>query len=139
MQPMKVSRVTSAVAALAAAGAVGAGILIWHEAAGWKTVTYKGTQVDIPSTWQRVDMSGCEFKSVRWAHPSSPPCAFQGGVEFYGSATFDPFNGPGVRRNPEDDDKRWGGYVLAGRFAIYASDDNRDLVQKMLGSVRASE
>jgi hypothetical protein len=137
MRSVKASRVTWTVAALAAAGAAWSGVLTWHESAAWKTVAYQETQLDIPSAWQRVDMSRCEFEWVRWAPPDSPPCKFQGGVEFYGSATFDPFDRPGVRRtrNPDHGDKRWGGYVTTGRFAVYASDDDHDVVQKVLDSV----
>src|SRR5215217_9620221 len=70
---------------------------------GWKTVEYRGVEVDVPATWERVDMSDCEFQFERWAPPESAPCHFEEGMGFYSSATFDPMHGPGVRHTTGDD------------------------------------
>jgi hypothetical protein len=107
---------------------------------GWKTIEHRGVQIDIPSAWERLDMSDCEFQFEQWAPPDSSPCDSEGGVAFYGSATFDPAHGPGVRRTTTNgtDAATWGGYVYAGDFAVYASDTDRDLVQGVLDSVRVT-
>ncbi len=83
-------------------------------------------------------MSECEFEFESWARPDSPPCDFEGGAAFYGSATFDPAHGPGVRRTTENGTATWDGYVYAGDFAVYASDSDRDLVREVLDSARAT-
>ena len=101
---------------------------------GWQTVEYRDIQVDVPSAWERLDMSGCEFQFVQWAPPDSGPCGLQGGAAFYGSATFDPKHGPGVQR----EDTTWDGYVYAGDYTVYASAADRAVVQKVLDSVRVN-
>lgn len=103
---------------------------------GWKTVEHDGVRVDIPSAWERVDMGDCEFQFERWARPDSPPCDFEDGVAFYGSATFDPAHGPGVRRTTENGTPTWGGYAYAGDFAVYASYGDRAIVRDVLRSAR---
>ncbi|MEU4217360.1 hypothetical protein [Actinoplanes sp. NPDC026623] len=139
--------------ALAAAGVVLlAVVLIWFRAPGeprpaavvssaapsarpgWQTIEYRGVQVDIPSAWERVDPSDCEFK--QWALPGSSPCGRTEGVAFYGSALFDPAHGPGVRRDA--DGAGWGGYVYAGDYAVSASDTDREVVQRLLDSARVT-
>jgi hypothetical protein len=106
---------------------------------GWKTIQYEGVRVDIPTTWERLDMGGCEFSFEQWAPPDAPTCGQGGGVAFYASATFDPAHGPGLRRAGTNgtDASDWAGYVYAGDFAVYASDDDRDLVHALLDSARA--
>ena len=141
-------------ALFAASAALSAVVLIWFQATsgprsevvgdsqsqeGWKTIDYEGVQIDIPSAWERLDMSDCEFQFERWARPDSPLCDFEGGAAFYGSATFDPAHGPSVRRTTENGIATWGGYVYAGDFAVYASDGDRDQVQEVLDSVRVTE
>lgn len=103
---------------------------------GWKTVEYDGVRVDIPSAWERVDMGDCEFQFERWARPDSPPCDFEEGVAFYGSATFDPAHGPGVRRTTENGTPTWAGYTYAGDFAVYASYSDRAILRGVLASAR---
>jgi hypothetical protein len=100
---------------------------------GWKTIEYHGVRVDIPGSWEPTDTDDCEFKFEHWTPPSSPECTFDGGVAFYASATFDPAHGPGVRRT-ETGSPTWGGYAYAGEFAVYASDKDRALVQRVLSS-----
>ncbi len=97
---------------------------------GWKTIQYQGVQVDIPASWEPTDMDDCEFQFEHWALPDSPACGLDGGVAFYGSDTFDPAHGPGVRRTDGTDSPTWGGYAYAGDFAVYASDDDRDMGSK---------
>lgn len=107
----------------------------------WKTIEYRGVQIDIPSAWARPGMRDCEFEPERWAPAESSSCRFERGVAFYGSATFCPADGPGIRRAAANGPNAgtWSGYVYAGDFAIYARDKDRDLVQKVLGSARESK
>jgi len=79
-------------------------------------------------------MSECEFHFEQWGPPDSGPCGLNGGVAFYGSATFDPKHGPEVQR----EGTTWDGYVHAGHYVVYASDADRDIVQKVLDSVRVN-
>jgi len=105
---------------------------------GWKTIEYAGVRIDIPVAWKRLDRSGCESAAEHWGPPPSDPCAFERGVGFYVSASFDPAYGPGVRRSTEDGTSAWGGYVLAGDLAVYASSEERGVVKRVLDSARAS-
>ena len=41
---------------------------------GWKTIEYRGVQVDIPTGWTRSDVENCEFPFERWTPPSQPAC-----------------------------------------------------------------
>ena len=81
-------------------------------------------------------MSSCEFQFERWALPDSAGCDFEGGLGFYGSSNFDSTFGPGVRGTTENGIRTWGGYAYVGDIAVYASDDNRDVVKGVLDSVR---
>jgi hypothetical protein len=125
------------VAALASCGGSGSDVAIDSTADGWKTIESQGLQVDIPAGWTRAAMQSCEFQFERWAPPDLPACSPDGGVAFYPSATFDPKHAPGIRH---DDSARdvpdWAGYVYAGDFAVYAADDDRGLVQRVLRSAR---
>ena len=105
---------------------------------GWKTIEHEGVRIDIPSAWDRLDMSSCEFQFERWAQPDSSACDFEGGVAFYASATFDPAHRPGVRRTAENGNATWGGYVYVGDFAVYTSDGDREVVREILDSARAT-
>jgi hypothetical protein len=105
---------------------------------GWQTIEYEGVRIDIPSLWDRVDTSSCEFQFERWAQPDLPACGVEGGVAFYASATFDPAHRPGVRRTTEDGAATWGGYVYAGDFAVYISDGDREVVREVLDSARVT-
>ena len=106
---------------------------------GWKTIEYRGVQVEIPSGWTRSDGENCEFPFERWTPPTQPACSPDGGVAFYVSATFDPLYRPGVRHDDTGKDvPAWAGYVYAGDYAVYAADDDRDLVQQLLSSADAT-
>ncbi|MFL6021905.1 MAG: hypothetical protein ACJ72O_01060 [Marmoricola sp.] len=106
---------------------------------GWKTIEYQDVRVDIPADWERRDLSDCEFQYERWAGPRAKPCEFTEGLSFYGSALFDPFQGPGVSRTIENGQPVFAGYVYAGPFAVYASGSDRAEVQRMLDSARPSK
>ncbi|MCW2868476.1 MAG: hypothetical protein JWR20_2664, partial [Marmoricola sp.] len=84
--------------------------------AGWQVVEYRGTRVDVPGTWLRLDRSGCEFEHERWAPQGSHRCAEGVGVSFYAAATFDPARGPGARPDdgPGARGGAWAGYEIAG-------------------------
>jgi hypothetical protein len=103
---------------------------------GWQTIAFQDVRVDVPSSWERVDTSDCEFQWERWGPRNTPACTFTAGVAFYGSATFDPATGPGVGRSVENGKPTWAGYSYAGDFAVYAIDQDRDIVQKVLDSAR---
>jgi hypothetical protein len=101
---------------------------------GWKTIDYRGVRVDIPSTWDRTEMSGCEFGFEHWAPPDAADCGRDGGVAFYAAATFDPSHSPGIRRSEDSRGVTWGGYAYAGEFAVYVSDADREVVKRVLDS-----
>ena len=123
--------VAVALAALWYVGRGGAHVVA--ETSGWKTIEYEQVRVEIPASWERLDQGGCEFEFEVWASPGTDPCSWSGGVAFYGSATFDPAHGPGIRR---DDDTSWAGYAYAGEFAVYVGDDDRAVVRRILASAR---
>lgn len=100
----------------------------------WKTIEYRGVRVDIPASWEPRDMDDCEFRFEVWAPPEVDGCAWAGGMAFYGAATFDPPRGPGVERVESHDEPEWGGYTLAGDFAVYAAADDRTVVERVLQS-----
>ena len=102
----------------------------------WKTIEYEGVRVDVPAAWQRFDMDDCEFRFERWGLPSSANCSGGSAVAFYGSATFDPAHGPGVRRAKGPGEPPWGGYAYAGDFAVYVTGLDRGTVQRVLKSAR---
>jgi len=114
----------------------GAQVVAQSPQPGWKTIQYRGVRVDIPSAWERTDMSDCEFEFELWAPPGAASCAMHGGLTFYASATFDPAHGPGVIRTEEPQRVRWGGYAETGQLAVYVSDRDRALVRRVLNSTR---
>jgi hypothetical protein len=156
MTLMSASRSARLFAAAAACAALFAVVFIWMKPTSdsprsevvadspareeWKTIEYRGVQIDVPSAWERLDMSDCELQYERWAPPHSPPCRYEGGAAFYGSATFDPAHGPGIRRTATKgtDAPTWSGYVYAGDYVVYASDNDRDLVQRLLDSAQVT-
>ena len=127
-------------------GVVVALVVLWYagrggadvvaEGSGSKTIEYDGVRVEIPGSWERLDQGGCEFEFEVWAPRGTPPCSWSRGVAFYGSATFDPSNGPGVHRDDELREARWSGYTYAGDYAVYVGDDDRAVVRRILASAR---
>ncbi len=106
---------------------------------GWTTIEHDGVRVDVPASWEHADMDDCEFGFEHWGPAGGPACGQGGGVSFYGSATFDPAHGPGVRRAGRadgPDSPTWAGYAYAGDYAVYASDDTRSVVRRVLRSAR---
>jgi hypothetical protein len=112
----------------------GAEIVGDSSSAGWMTIRFQGVRVDIPASWERLDRDDCEFEFEVWAPPESRSCTWAGGVAFYGSATFDPAHKPGVRRTETRAQPEWGGYTYARDLAVYASDDDRETVLRVLQS-----
>jgi hypothetical protein len=104
----------------------------------WKAITYEGVRIDIPAGWERLDLSACEFESERWGPSGAGGCDYHGGVTFYRSSLFDPVYGPGVRRGGSNREPLWAGYAYAGEFAVYCSDDDRDVVAEVLRSAEQS-
>jgi hypothetical protein len=105
-----------------------------HATSARKTVEYRGVQVDIPASWEPLNMDDCEFQYEAWAPPVVDGCDWAGGMAFYGSATFDPADGPGIKRVVSRDEPEWGGYTYAGDLAIYASTDDREVAERVLQS-----
>jgi hypothetical protein len=101
---------------------------------GWMTIRFEGVRVDIPASWERLDTDDCEFEFEVWAPPHADVCTWSGGVAFYRSATYDPAHKAGVRRTESRGEPEWGGYTYAGDFAVYASDDDRETVSRVLRS-----
>ena len=66
---------------------------------GWKTIEYRGVEVEVPASWTEADMKDCQFKFGRWTPPDLAACGPDGGLAFYVSATFDPPHGPGIRHD----------------------------------------
>lgn len=114
----------------------GAEVVAGSSQSGWKTIRYEGVRVTIPASWERSDRDGCEFQFELWAPPGSADCQMAGGVAFYASATFDPARGPGVGRVKARGEPEWGGYASAGEYAVYAADDDREIVLRVLQSTR---
>jgi hypothetical protein len=108
--------------------------VVGESRAGWTTIQYQDVRVDIPASWERSDRDDCEFQFELWAPPDGNACDWESGVAFYASATFDPGDKPGVRRSTSRGDPEWGGYTYVGDFAVYASDDDRATVQRVLRS-----
>jgi hypothetical protein len=104
--------------------------------AGWMTIRFEGVRVDIPESWERSDRDDCEFEFEVWAPADSGGCQWAGGVAFYRSATFDPAHEPGVRPTQSRGEPTWGGYTYGGDLAVYASDEDRETVARVLRSVR---
>ena len=89
---------------LAAAIVVAVGLLFWlwaglqgqariveqNAEASHKTIEYHGVEVEIPSEWERADLSDCEFQFEHWGPPGDSDCQGTHGVSFYGSDRFDP-------------------------------------------------
>jgi hypothetical protein len=100
---------------------------------GRLTIEHRGVQVDVPTGWERADMSGCEFQFAQWMPAGSDPCRLTTGLAFYGAATFDPFQGPEVQKTRA---AGWSGYVYSGSFAVYVTGTDRETVQEVLDSVR---
>ena len=106
---------------------------------GWQTIQYQRVRVAIPEGWRRSRMGGCEFQYEHWAPPQSDPCASGVGISFYASATFDPAQGPGVRRTGSrgtETSPAWAGYVTVAEVSVYVSADDREVVAAALRSAR---
>lgn len=98
---------------------------------GWATAEHGGVTVDLPPGWAELDQSGCRWPWPRFGPRSSNPCDPRAdGFTFYNSATFDPFEGPGLRRSHGG----WVGYVLAGEYAISINAADKEVAQRVLDS-----
>lgn len=108
---------------------------------GWQVIEFEGVKVDIPDDWRRADRGGCPYSFEHWAPDSAPPCSDLVGVSFYGSATFDPMFGPGLRSQRETrglSAAAWSGYAYAGRLAVYVAASDRRTARLVLASARAA-
>jgi hypothetical protein len=105
------------------------------DGAEWQTVGRDDAEVDLPVDWREYD---CEFEGAGslpiYGPTDDEPCGFDGAsVAFYGSATFDASERPGVVQHGEG---RWSGYVTAGDWVVWAATPDRDLTLRILASAR---
>jgi len=106
---------------------------------GWQTVAQDDARADLPPDWREVD---CDFGGGE--QPIHGPtevdaCEFGAYAAFYGSATFDPADLPGVVNRSEDDGEvTWSGYVGAGEWVLSAASHDRDLTRRILASARVA-
>ena len=102
-------------------------------AGGLERVTYAGATVDVPDDWAPVDCSQGGWTQLG---PGAPgPCDDGVGVIFYGSATYDPSDRPGVISPVGTDPALFGGYAYGGDWAVYVQTPRRDLTRQVLASV----
>lgn len=98
---------------------------------GWTTAEHDGVTVDLPPGWVAKDQTGCEWEFPSFGPPTADPCDPDAeGVSFYASATFDPADGPGLRRGEDG----WSGYAYAGDYAVYVHVADRQVGQRILDS-----
>jgi hypothetical protein len=105
---------------------------------GWKQVTYRGVDLEVPPSWERLDMTDCDSSPERWGPAELDPCAPDAGLWFLESATFDPATGPGVHTAPASvnlPDGGWTGYVTRGDVVVNVADPDQDVVRRILQSV----
>lgn len=100
---------------------------------GWKTIEYKDVRVNIPADWERLNRGDCDSELEQWGPVGAPTCEPATSVAFY-DFPFDPTHGPGVRRNDADDPADWAGYIDVNDIVVYASDDDRNVVEEILNS-----
>ncbi|WP_299054061.1 hypothetical protein [uncultured Nocardioides sp.] len=105
---------------------------------GWQTIDHRGLDVEIPASWHRADLGGCEFEYEHWTVSADDACGQGPGVSFYASATYDAARGPGVRPDPPaPGPRRWSGYEVAGDVAVYVTAVHRGVAQRVLASLEA--
>lgn len=99
---------------------------------GWQTISQDDVRAEVPADWQKVTCP--DSPGSRWAPPAPDPCGDWRGAGFFGSATFDPVQGPGVPQR--SDDGTVGGYVSAGSFVLSVSYDDPSLIRRILATAR---
>jgi hypothetical protein len=105
---------------------------------GWKQVTYRGVDLEVPGEWERLDATGCTEDVEHWGPADLDPCAADRGLWFLESATFDPPTGPGVHSVPVSISLPaggWGGYVTRGKVVVDVADDDQAVARRILQSV----
>jgi hypothetical protein len=105
---------------------------------GWKQVTYRGVNLEVPPDWRRLDVTGCDSTLERWGPAWLDPCANDRGLWFRESAAFDPATGPGVHTAPASENMPhggWTGYVTRGDVVVDVADPDQAVVRRILQSV----
>ena len=105
---------------------------------GWQLVSYRGVTLELPSDWERLDISGCVESTERWGPADLDPCAGDLGLWFLESDAFDAATGPGVHTAPVSEnlpDGGFTGYVTRGDVVVNAASDTEDVVRRILQSV----
>ena len=103
---------------------------------GRQTIEFQGVMVDLPENWQRVDNSNCGIDLEQWAPTSAQTCAYDGGVTFMNSGSYDSRYNPGLRRSRPDEPSRWSGYVLVRPLAVFVAAGDMALARRLLQSAR---
>lgn len=97
----------------------------------WTTAEHDGVTVDLPPGWVAKDQTGCEWQFASFGPPTADPCDPDAeGVSFYGSATFDPADGPGLRRDKDG----WSGYEYTGDYVVYVQVEEEQIGHRILDS-----
>lgn len=105
---------------------------------GWRRLDYADIRLEAPGAWARLDTSECDLVTEHWGPPTVDPCANGAGLWFYGSATYDSLDDPGVHKVPVGDvllDGGWGGYVIEGATVVYVQDVDQEVARRVLRSV----
>lgn len=105
----------------------------------WQWAVNVDVRASIPGDWSKYTCDFDGFESDVYGPSQADACNFRTYLAFYGSATFDPFDGPGVissSSGPSPYDETLGGYVYAGQWAVSASTPDRDLTRRILASAR---
>ncbi len=103
----------------------------------WQTIAQDHARAELPPGWHEVD---CDFgggdRSL-YGPTDVDPCEFGAYAAFYGGATYDAAQLPGVLGHSEEDGEvRWSGYVYAGDWVLSAASPDRDLTLRILASAR---
>ena len=101
----------------------------------WQTVESEDVRAEIPPDWSRFSCDFDGFERDIFGPSEADACDFGTYAAFYGSATFDPMNHPGVITTGAEGGA-WAGYVYAGDQAVSVSTDDRDLTRQILASAR---
>ena len=101
--------------------------------AEWQTIAEDDVRAEVPGDWRKFACDFDGFEKEVFGPDRSAACGFETYVAFYGSATFDPIERPGVI---SDEGSGSSGYVYAGGYAVSVSTSDRDLTRRILTSAR---
>lgn len=103
----------------------------------WQTVAQDHARAELPPGWHKVECGSDGGEHPVFGPTDVDPCEFGAYAAFYGGATYDALQFPGVvTRSEEDGEVRWSGYVYAGDWVLSAASPDRDLTLRILASAR---